>query len=266
MTGNRKTRLAQLRATLPWLFLAAVSLFLALAVDRYLDYARPFVRFRVVWAFVLVAKYLHLLYCIPAVVLLVGCMAVRVRWLRHSWSVVIASILLFSVHLLFAYVILWAFPPRLGEPIPTGPAPELRGIIEQADRATLYSIWPGRGKPGPGETESPLPHFEGEFHRFPVLGKVELIDAATRSRVLQSLLASVDDNFEGEALCFEPRHALRLGRGTDEVDLLICYHCGYMNITSGNKSERVCLSSSSKATLNRVLRAAGIKLASEDVH
>ncbi len=261
MTGTRKARLVRLRAALPWLFLAVVSLFLAWTFDRYLIYARPFVRFRVVEGFVLVGKFLHLLYCIPAVVLLVGCLAVRVRWLRRPWSAVIASVLLFSAHLLFVYVILWAFPHRLGEPIPTGPAPELRAIIEQAERATLYSIWPH-----PGHRSTPPPTSEGEFHGFPVLGKVELGEATTRSRVLQALLTSVDDNFAGDSLCFEPRHALRLGRGTDEIDLLICYYCGYMNITSGNKSERVCLSDSSKAALNRVLRAAGIKLAPEDLH
>lgn len=261
MTGIRKTRLAQLRATLPWLFVAAVSLFLAIMVDRYLAYARPFVRFRVVWPFVLVAKYLHLLYCIPAVALLVGCLAVRIRWLRRAWSAVIASTLLFSVYLLLAYAILWAFPPKLGEPIPTGPASDLRAIIEQADRATLYSIWPH-----PGHRSTPAPTSEGEFHEFPVLGKIELKEAAIRSQVLQSLLMSIEDNFRGNSSCFEPRHALRLGRGTNELDMVICYYCGYMIITSGNKSEHVCLSDSSKGTLNRVLRAAGIKLAPEDVH
>lgn len=261
MTGTRNTRLTRLRAALPWLFLAVVSLFLAWAVERYLIYARPFVRYRVASGFVLAVNYLHLLYCIPAIVLLAGCLAVRVRWLRRPCSTVIASVLIFSVHLLLAYVILWDFPPRLGEPIPTGPAPELRAIIEHADRATLYSIWPH-----PGHRSTPPPTSEGEFHGFPVLGKVELREETTRSRVLQALLISVDDNFAGDSLCFEPRHALRLSRGTDEVDLVICYYCGYMIITKGKESERVCLSSSSKAALNRVLREAGIKLTPEDLH
>lgn len=246
---------------LPWLFLAAVSFFLAWSFDRYLTYARPFVRFRVAEGFAFVAKYLHLLYCIPAFVLLAACLAVRVRWLRRSSSAVTVSVLFFSVHLALAYIILWAFPSRLGEPIPTGPTPGLRAIIEQADRATLYSIWPH-----PGHSSTPPPTSEGEFHRFPVLGKAELSNPATRSRVLQALLASVDNNFEGESKCFEPRHALRLGRGTDEVDMVICYYCGYMIITKGKESESVCLSSSSKAVLNRVLRRAGVKLAPEDLH
>jgi hypothetical protein len=63
--------------------------------------------------------------------------------------------------------------------------------------------------------------------------------------------------------CFEPRHGLRAMKGTRSVDLVICFSCRWIEVHSEGKASSVWTSEAPKSAFNKVLRAAGVKLAQD---
>lgn len=262
MNQDNQSKQDRIFTLLPWVMMAVLSALATWALNRFFAYAIPFLAGRGAYAFALYWEYHQFASFVPVGLLIIGGLALRFSWLRRPWVATAVGIVLSCGHLFLAQALLWSVPRLVGEPFPPQLKAERRTFIEQADRITLYSLWPV-----PEDHRSASQQkFEGELYGWPVLGKVEIESPKERSRVVQDLLTSIDENLGGEALCFEPRHALRLRRGSEEMELVICYHCGFLILHHGGATQHVALANSSKATLNSLLRKAGIKLAPEDVH
>ena len=64
----------------------------------------------------------------------------------------------------------------------------------------------------------------------------------------------------GEALCFNPRHAIRAKKGNDTVELLICFECGQIQIRSPWATNYLEITPDPAPTFNKVLKQAGVPL------
>ncbi len=133
-----------------------------------------------------------------------------------------------------------------------------RQVLESCDRLTLYSL-----DPGPAFRSDGMP-FQGGFHDFPILGRVD-IPANKRVELLAQLYNGLDvpNNFT-LAACFNPRHGVRAEKGNRYADLVICFSCSQMQVyTDKRKGEQTTgIMSEPVADFNRRLTEAGAKLPS----
>ena len=103
-----------------------------------------------------------------------------------------------------------------------------------------------------------------KFHDIPVLGKVEIKDAAKRKEIIDALNVSKAEG-RGVAKCFYPRHGVRLVEGGREVDHLICFECSYLQIYLNGvlKSNEVPISRHAQPVFNKVLDEAKVPIMPE---
>jgi hypothetical protein len=148
-------------------------------------------------------------------------------------------------------------------PVTIGCGVDSRDVLESADSITLYSIdgndyFPPKKKPKTDE----------EFHSYPVLGKVEVTDASKLRQLVVALKEGIDEH-GGGAKCFWPRHGVRVVRGNQWVDYVICFQCGnvyeYTSASGARYKEEGNHRKPLKETLNKYLTDAGVPLASEKI-
>src|SRR5690606_26013570 len=87
------------------------------------------------------------------------------------------------------------------------------------EQLTLYSLL-GFGE-ARGEMES--------FHRYPVLGKIEVTDPEQRREIYMALHKGIDPSVD-ITLCFQPRHGIRAVVDGQTTDYVICYECYQVRI------------------------------------
>jgi hypothetical protein len=126
-------------------------------------------------------------------------------------------------------------------------------VLENADTFTLFSI-------------NPEPDFEHKakdtFQNHAIWGQVKIRSAATRKELIDALNKGIGASGGEEALCFNPRHAIRAEKGDKTVELLICFECRQIYITSTWATNVIVITTTPDpaATLNEVLKRAGIPL------
>jgi hypothetical protein len=93
-------------------------------------------------------------------------------------------------------------------------------VFAEGAEMTLYRLDPGvlvltaPNQPPPEKLQEYL-----------VLAKVNVPDPAHRGEVRERLLRSL--HADGFGLnCFDPHHGIRVRRGGETLDLVICFHCG----------------------------------------
>jgi hypothetical protein len=62
------------------------------------------------------------------------------------------------------------------------------------------------------------------FHRYPVLGKVDVALAADRVAILDAIQKAKNPD-PTNVECFDPHHGVRLTRSGTTIDYVICFHC-----------------------------------------
>lgn len=131
---------------------------------------------------------------------------------------------------------------------------DLEALIRNADKLTLYSINPhpivieffpsdmGPAKRGAPHLDPALGKFatpgvpiadertqkepEEFLHNFAVLGKVVATDQPTLSAIRAAVLDALKSAEDGAtAMCFDPRHGIRLQKSDLQVDVLLCFEC-----------------------------------------
>ncbi|HEY2784691.1 MAG TPA: hypothetical protein VGJ05_06905 [Fimbriiglobus sp.] len=123
-----------------------------------------------------------------------------------------------------------------------------------ADQLILYSI------DGNFYELGKEPKVDEYFHKYPVLGKIDVEDPAVRKEILDSLADGIAKG--GPAFrCFIPRHAIRTVKNGITVDIAICFECGQYRVFGGENFNTKSINSSPQAILNHHLTAAGIPLA-----
>jgi hypothetical protein len=63
------------------------------------------------------------------------------------------------------------------------------------------------------------------FHGYEILGQQDLKDVNERASMVDYVYEAAQNRSGRKAACFRPRHALRLTRGAQVVDILICFEC-----------------------------------------
>jgi len=100
------------------------------------------------------------------------------------------------------------------------------------------------------------------FHRFKVLGRTTLTDPSTRKRIYRSLQSGARWNLPFAAMCFTPRHGLRVIADGRTFDLVICFECSQVKVWQDDTfMTRFIVGQSPEPAFDQALRDAGLPLA-----
>lgn len=143
--------------------------------------------------------------------------------------------------------------PKCYKEIPWG----VRWALHNSDTFELLSIKPSGPSSDPDAIRAdPREKVEGTDI---VLGSVIITDPVVR----RELIAALDDglnNGEHGWKCFDPRHAIRVRRGTNTYTILICFECGWVRIEQPDNSDWKLIPFRGKKNLfDKTLREAGIE-------
>ena len=79
----------------------------------------------------------------------------------------------------------------------------------------------------------------GEYYGFKILDTVKIRNSSDIANIQTAIQSAIDEGRE-PAMCFEPRHGVRIREGGVTTDYLICLECSYVHIyTNGNKKIEV---------------------------
>jgi hypothetical protein len=100
-----------------------------------------------------------------------------------------------------------------------------------------------------------------------VLGKTTIKDKETQVRLIDALKKGAAENVGDIAMCFNPRHNLRVSHEGKTVDLLICFECLQVKcFVDGQPDVGFLTSRSPQTVFDAVLKDAGIPLAQPPAH
>ena len=119
------------------------------------------------------------------------------------------------------------------------------------EQLTLYSIDCREPKGGDGD---------GLFHRYPVLGQIEVTDARQRAELAGSLRAAMIRKDTTRLACFWPRHGIRTVERGRVIDYLICFECGNAIAYEGKRETHHPVANEQHEVFDRHLTTAGIAL------
>jgi hypothetical protein len=96
-----------------------------------------------------------------------------------------------------------------------------------------------------------------------VLGRTTVKDTAIRQKLIVALRKGVEENKERiMALCFDPRHAIRVTSKGKAVDCLVCFECYQMRVYVADEIVgNLPIFPSPEALLDAVLKDANVPLA-----
>lgn len=128
--------------------------------------------------------------------------------------------------------------------------PSVLGVLTNGDSFTLYSI----------ETLPSVPDWKGEFfHGCRVLGKNEIKDPAEQAKLISSIESSAKKSRGLVYMCFNPHHGIRSVRGTNLVDVVICFHCLSLQIYTGatnNTCSELLITDSAQGVFDKAVKDA----------
>jgi len=150
-------------------------------------------------------------------------------------------------------------PLKWNQIIPRNKIPEgVQKLLGKSDSFELYSLEPDSRIADPKKEA---------FHKYEVLGKIEVKSAENRKWLVDELRQGVDDNRGTAAGCFDPRHGIRMKAGADTVDLVICFECKSVSVYVNGKEEKEAgflISGEPQDAFDTVLKAANVKLPKDD--
>jgi hypothetical protein len=129
-------------------------------------------------------------------------------------------------------------------------------ILDKAKSYELFSL-------DPRKDEEKEEKGKDNFHGYKVLGKTTVKDAKDREKLLTALAKGIKESKGEIAKCFDPRHGIRATHDGQTVDLVICFECLQVYVYYGKGDKRaanVLTTRSPEATLDKILKDAGVKL------
>jgi hypothetical protein len=140
---------------------------------------------------------------------------------------------------------------------------EARALLENCDTMDVYTL-NGHGH-DLGYPLAGLPYNDAKhFRSYEIIGSLRVPDARTRAQVVGTLYDSFARSGSGmgfSLLCFDPHHGVRATRGTQRLELLICFNCGHMLVAVNGRSKYGhCPCGSDPGPLNRLLAARSVPL------
>lgn len=134
---------------------------------------------------------------------------------------------------------------------------ELPAAAEQALRApgkvVLYSLEPWEEPAAKGEV----------LQGFTVLGRTEL-DRQQSAKAVTAFQSAISGWDGLMAMCFDPRHAIRVTTAAHTYDFLLCYACHQLYVYENDKLLASIGASGSPKVLNELLSAAKVPLSQTD--
>ncbi len=109
-------------------------------------------------------------------------------------------------------------PPLVDPAAQAQIADAMQALLAPNARMTLYSLHPYL------RDDSASPDTD-RLHGYRILGRAEITDRAEQRSLLNALADGVRKNRGVVAMCFNPRHALRIEGGFAPIDLVICFEC-----------------------------------------
>lgn len=138
------------------------------------------------------------------------------------------------------------------DPCPLFPR-EVLEILQSPDEVTLMAVDPEIGE----HDEEAEPDTSERFHGCRVLGSARIPYSGRRKAVGEALIAA-NRGGSGWSLCLDAHYALRLSRGEQTVDLLICFECrNVLAIGPGNHNLSYPIGRSAEWALQRELWRVG---------
>ena len=128
---------------------------------------------------------------------------------------------------------------------------DARRILEQADEIEVISVDVGGIHSERESAES--------FWKIPTLGKVRVTDEKVKTNLVNALFDGIATS-DGESACFIPHHGLRAKRGTEVVELLICFQCRNFVGSAPSGEFEGAISKLPHETFNTVLTSASVPL------
>ena len=100
------------------------------------------------------------------------------------------------------------------------------------------------------------------FHGWKVLGTIKVDDATTRAKLTDALSSGIAENDGMVAMCFDPRHGIRVTSEGRQYDYVICFHCYSARwYTDGDQNQGFLTTGSPQSEFDRVLSDAFVELA-----
>jgi hypothetical protein len=128
------------------------------------------------------------------------------------------------------------------------------GSLEIPEKLTLYSI------DGRDFAPAQRPEADEEFHGYPVLGKVEITDAAKRKEIIRALNRGLARSDGTVAKCFWPRHAIHAVTKGRTIEYVICFQCYQLEAHADNSKSVKPITREPQPVLDKHLERAGIPL------
>jgi hypothetical protein len=134
-------------------------------------------------------------------------------------------------------------------------------LIADLRRAPTFELLTLDYRPG-FDTTSP-PHLadgtpaSDVVHRYAVLGRAAVADAAMRDHLLDALNQSVKEGSTPNQ-CFNPRHAIHASVDGKEIDILICFECKQYERYVGDTHLIGFMSRSAQGTFEQAVKALGL--------
>ena len=108
-----------------------------------------------------------------------------------------------------------------------GHDPEQLLPYQSATTWRLYSLEP--------HPLQPLPHSEAYYHRR-ILGSIDSDKAEQLHTIVENLIEASEQWNGGVAMCYDPRHGIRITHGDDLHDMVICYECSTAELFRNGES------------------------------
>jgi hypothetical protein len=121
------------------------------------------------------------------------------------------------------------------------------------DQLILYSI--------DGRVDPYLSTAGEQFRGYPVLGKLDIKEAADRQEIMAALAEGIANSDGTMAKCFWPRHALHAVTKGRSVDYVICFECLQLQIDQGAGPTLTATTREPQTVVNSFLTDAHIPIA-----
>lgn len=99
-------------------------------------------------------------------------------------------------------------------------APAVERVLAQPDEVELLTL-----NPEPAVLRDPALPAGPEFHGYLILTRAKLTNPDLQRELFDLVAQGVRTSDGTVAACFNPRHGLRVTRGADVVEFVICYEC-----------------------------------------
>lgn len=138
-------------------------------------------------------------------------------------------------------------------------------VLASPDSFFLYSINPEKEFYG---TNEPM---RGYFHRYEVLGRLEITGKEQQETLLSALYKGMEEARGSAHKCFNPRHGITATKGANKIELLICFEClsgyeftpEYPQDTRARRGRYFRTSNTPRDAFNASLKQAKIPMAKE---